>query len=145
MLSGPLLVSHVQFGEPSQCLPSRVGNLYQHTSTSFPGFPRPLLPRETPLNPSLHTWDPCGLLRESPAWVLSLLPPRPYVYRQLFQSVSLSSPFPTLTGVGETWFQTPLDPNEARRKVSVPEIPVKDPGEMRLCTFPSHDPLFLES
>lgn len=44
MVSSPLLASHVQFGEPSQSLASRVGNLYQHTSTISPpppSFPRP--------------------------------------------------------------------------------------------------------
>lgn len=149
MFSSPLLVSHVQFGEPSQCLASRVGNRYQHTTTSFSSFPRPLLPklrapRVTPLNPFSPHLGPLWSMRESPAWVLSLLPPRPCVCSSSSQSHS-SSPFPTLTGVGETWFQTPLDPNEAGREVSVSEIPVKDPGEMQLCTFLSNDPLFLQS
>lgn len=148
MFSSPLLVSHVQFGEPSQCLASRVGKRYQHTSTSFPSFPRPLLPKlrapRSDSPKSLLSTPGTPVVYEGKSCLGSQFVASPPLCVQLLQSVS-SSPFPTLTGVGETWFQTPLDPNEAGREVSVSEIPVKDPGEMQLCTFLSNDPLFLQS
>lgn len=149
MFSSPLLVSHVQFGEPSQCLASRVGNRYQHTSTSFPGFPRPLLPklrapRVTPLNPFSPHLGPLWSIEGKPC-LGSQFVASPPLCVQLLQSVSFFQPLSDSDWSGGTWYQTPLDPNEAGREVSVSEIPVKDPREMQLCTFLSNDPLFLQS
>lgn len=143
MVSSPLLASHVQFGEPSQSLASRVGNLYQHTST-IPPPPVFLVPpgpslsklsasRDSPQILSLHTWDPRGLLRGCPAWSLgSQCAASPPLCVQPAPPGSLFQPLPD-----SVWSGGDLVPDAAGSRGSWKRISVSGiPGRESLCTFP---------